>query len=286
MKYSITHTNVFKYENMVEQSLNTIRLRPRTNETQRVVAYDIYISPTPLEKEYQDIWRNNIGTFFIAEPHNELIIESKSIVSLQKAPYIFHLHYSDAMREIFHSEMFHEHYYQYLVTSNFTALTDEQLQKVIQEVGPLHESNPVRFACNVMAYLYHTIRYEPGATNVHTTAREAFSLKAGVCQDYTHIMLGILRHFKIPARYISGYLYVEKGDGLIGETATHAWVEIMVPGIGWVGLDPTNNVEVLDKHIIISVGRDYRDVSPVEGVYHGGNHILDVTVNVEKINHA
>lgn len=118
-----------------------------------------------------------------------------------------------------------------------------------------------------------------------TTAREAFDLKAGVCQDFTHIMLGILRHFGVPARYISGYLYVGQRDDLIGDTATHAWVEIMIPGIGWVGLDSTNNVEVLDHHILMCVGRDYRDVSPVEGVYQGGNHTLNVIVDVQKLLH-
>jgi len=286
MKYHILHKNVFQYESFVEQSWNTIRLKPRNNETQRLITYDLTISPVSMISEYHDIWHNNIGSFFIAQPHQELVIESKSVVSVQKAPYIFHLHYSDAMRGIFHSEMFREHYMPYLMKSSFTTLTNEQLQTIIQEVGTLQESNPVRFACNVMTYLYHNIRYDPEATTVNTPAHEAFSLKAGVCQDFTHIMISILRHFHIPARYISGYLYVEKGDGLVGETATHAWVEIMVPGIGWVGLDPTNNVEVLDKHIIISVGRDYRDVSPVEGVYHGGNHTLDVSVLVEKINHT
>lgn len=286
MKYNILHKNIFQYESFVEQSWNTIRLKPRTNETQRLITYDLTISPVSMTSEYQDIWRNNVGSFFIAQPHQQLMIESKSVVSVQKAPYIFNLHYSDSMKEIFHSVMFREHYMPYLMTSSYTTLNHEQLQTIIKEVGTLHESNPVRFACNVMTYLYHTIRYDTEATTVNTLAHEAFTLKAGVCQDYTHIMIGILRHFHIPTRYISGYLYVERGDGLIGETATHAWVEIMVPGIGWVGLDPTNNVEVLDKHIILSVGRDYRDVSPVEGVYHGGKHTLDVSVLVEKINHT
>lgn len=118
------------------------------------------------------------------------------------------------------------------------------------------------------------MQYNQSATTVSTTAAEAYVLKAGVCQDFTHIMLGVLRHFNIPARYISGYLYVGEEDRLVGNTATHAWLEVMLLGIGWIGLDPTNNVEMLENHIIICVGRDYQDVSPVEGVYHeGGTHI-------------
>lgn len=285
MKYRITHKNIFQYESLVEQSLNTIRLKPRNNEIQRLLSYDLNISPASMTKEYVDIWRNNVGSFFIAEQHWELVIESTSVVSVQKAPYIFRIHYSDEMKNIFHSQMFKEHYLPYLSISSLTALRDDQLVEIKQSIGPQSDDNPVKLACDIMFYLHEVIRYDTEATTVLTTAKEAFDLKAGVCQDYAHIMLGILRHFGVPSRYISGYLYAGDGDLLIGDTATHAWVEIMVPGIGWVGLDPTNNVEVLDHHIIISVGRDYRDVSPVEGVYQGGSHTLDVIVDVQKLLH-
>ena len=284
MKYRIKHTNIFRYESEVEQSLNTIRLKPRNNECQRVLSYICNITPNSMTKEYVDIWRNNIGSFFIAEKHKELVITTSSIVSVQKAPYIFQIQYSEEMKNIFHSQMFREHYLPYLSMSYYTTLTQAQIDEILTGVGGLID-NPVRLACNIMYYLYETIRYDIDATTVNTTASEAYALKAGVCQDYTHIMLGVLRYCGIPARYISGYLYAGEGDKLIGDTATHAWVEIMVPGIGWTGLDPTNNVEVLDNHIILCVGRDYRDVSPVEGVYHGGAHTLEVKVDVRKIMH-
>lgn len=284
MKYRIKHTNIFRYESPVEQSLNTIRLKPRNNECQRVISYNLKITPQSLEKEYIDIWRNNVGNFFIAENHEELIITSSSIVSVQKAPYIYQIQFSDEMRNIFYSQMFKEHYLPYLSVSNFTALDQNQIDEILGAIGT-YDQNPVRFACDLMTYLYNTIRYDTEATNIYTTAKEAFNMKAGVCQDYSHIMLSVLRRCGIPARYISGYLYVGEDDDLIGDTATHAWVEIMVPGIGWIGLDPTNNVEVLENHINLSVGRDFRDVSPVEGVYQGGNHTLEVIVDVRQIKH-
>ncbi|GLC89625.1 transglutaminase family protein [Lysinibacillus piscis] len=284
MKYRITHTNSFHYESEVEQSLNTIRLKPRAGECQRVLSYDLTISPQSMIKEYTDIWQNNIGNFFIAEAHSELIITATSTVSVQKAPYIYQINYSEEMRNIFTSQLFKSHYLPYLNTSTLTSLTEAQMQEVLWAIGGKND-NPLKLACDVMTYLFKTIKYDPYATTVSTTAEEAFDLKAGVCQDYTHIMLGILRYCGIPARYISGYLYVGEDDDLIGDTATHAWVEIMVPGIGWIGLDPTNNVEVLDNHIVLCVGRDYRDVSPVEGVYQGGGHTLEVKVDVTKIEH-
>lgn len=283
MKYRIKHTNIFRYETEVEQSLNTIRLKPRNNECQRLISYHVKINPMSMTRENIDIWRNMIGTFFIAEKHKELEITSYSHVSIQRAPYIYQIQFSEEMRGIFHSQLFKEHYLPYLATSRFTTLEPMQLEEMITALGK--PDNPVKFACDLMTYLFQEITYDPYATTVDTTASEAWRLKRGVCQDYTHIMLAVLRQCHIPARYISGYLYVGEEDNLIGDTATHAWVEVMVPGIGWIGLDPTNNVEVLENHINLCVGRDFRDVSPVEGVYQGGNHTLEVKVSVEKIAH-
>ena len=283
MKYRITHKNTFKYDAAVEQSLNTIRLKPRYNECQRLLSYHLKISPNAMTKDYVDIWRNSIASFFIPEYHHELEIISSSIVSVQRAPYLYQIQYSKEMQKIFHSKLFREHYLPYLTTSSFTKLEPYQIDEILRAIGS--PQNPIQFSCDLMKYLYENIKYDQNVTDVKTTAKEAFHLKAGVCQDITHIMLGALRNCGIPARYISGYLYVGEGDNLIGNTATHAWVEIMVPGIGWMGLDPTNNVEVLENHIIMCVGRDYQDVSPVEGVYHGGPHTLEVVVDVKKIEH-
>lgn len=283
MKYRIKHTNIFRYDTEVEQSLNTIRLKPRNNECQRLISHHVKVSPMAMTRENIDIWRNVVGTFFIAEKHSELEITSYSHVSVQRAPYIYQIQYSDEMRNIFHSQLFKEHYLPYLTTSIFTSLVPFQLEEILAAVGD--PDNPMKFACDLMAYLHLWIVYDPYATTIETTASDAWQLKRGVCQDYTHIMLGVLRHCGIPARYISGYLYVGEDDDLIGDTATHAWVEVMVPGIGWIGLDPTNNVEVLENHINLCVGRDFRDVSPVEGVYQGGMHTLEVKVSVEKIAH-
>lgn len=281
MKYRVKHISTFKYETPVEQSLNTVRLKLRDNECQRLLSYHLKISPNSMTKDYVDIWRNSISSFYIPEKHEELIIISSSIVSVQRSPYLYQIEYSHKMKGIFHSTIFQEHYRPYLTNTAYTRLEEEQIEEILNEIG--NTINPIQFACNLMNYLYTNMKYDQSATNVSTTAKEAFGLKAGVCQDFTHIMLGVLRHFNIPARYISGYLYVGEDDNLIGNTATHAWVEIMLPGIGWVGLDPTNNVEVLENHIIMCVGRDYQDVSPVEGVYHGGAHTLDVKVSVRKM---
>ncbi|GGD04009.1 transglutaminase-like protein [Thalassobacillus devorans] len=283
MKYKIEHTNIFYYESFVDQSMNHIRLKPRTDECQRVLSYRTEITPASMTKEHIDLWGNHVETFFIPEKHEHLEVKTNSIVSIQKSPFLRMIHFTDEMREIFHSELFHKHYLAYLNETPYTFLYKEQIEEITQAVGD--PADPVRFSLDLMAYIHQLIVYDGTATHVDTKAYESWPNKKGVCQDYAHIMLAVLRAKGIPARYVSGYLYVGEDSALIGDAATHAWVEVMVPGIGWVGLDPTNNVEALEQHIRIGTGRDYADVSPLQGVYRGGQQTLDVKVSVTLLEH-
>ena len=278
MKYKIEHTNIFEYDTIVDQSMNTIRLKPRTDECQRLLSYRADITPASLTKEHIDIWGNSVETFFIAEHHQHLEVKATSIVSIQKSPFIHRIDYSPEMNTIFHSQLFSEHYLAFLSNTAYTYLSADQMKQVDRELGVM--TNPVQYAIDVMEYMHDHFAYDGNSTNVSTKGTESFDLMKGVCQDITHVMLGILRNKHIPARYVSGYLYVGENSALIGDAASHAWVEVMVPGIGWVGLDPTNNVEALEHHIRVGVGRDYNDVSPVQGVYRGGSQSLDVKVSV------
>lgn len=278
MKYKVEHTNVFAYETIVDQSMNSIRLKPRTDECQRLLSYRAEITPASLTKEHIDIWGNHVETFFIAEHHQHLEVKTTSIVSIQKSPFIHRIDYSPEMNAIFHSQLFSEHYLAFLSNTAYTYLTPEQMSQIDRELGVM--KNPVQYAIDVMEYIHQHFTYDGESTTVTTKAEESFHLRKGVCQDITHVMLGILRSKHIPARYVSGYLYVGENSALVGDAASHAWVEVMVPGVGWVGLDPTNNVEALESHIRVGVGRDYNDVSPVQGVYRGGSQSLDVKVSV------
>jgi uncharacterized alpha-E superfamily protein/transglutaminase-like putative cysteine protease len=281
MKYKIEHTNIFEYDSWVDQSMNSIRLKPRTDECQRLLSYRTDITPVALTKEHVDIWGNNVESFFIADHHKHLEVKATSVVSIQKSPWIHRIDYSPEMHAIFHSDLFRSHYLAYLSNTAYTYLTPEQIDNVDSDIGQM--ANPVQYAIDVMGYLFNRFTYDGSSTNVSTKALESFGLKKGVCQDIAHVMLGILRTKHIPARYVSGYLYVGENSALVGDAASHAWIEVMVPGIGWVGLDPTNNVESLENHIRVGVGRDYGDVSPVQGVYRGGSHKLDVKVSVSLI---
>ena len=139
-------------------------------------------------------------------------------------------------------------------------------------------------ASAVMAWIHEEFEYQPGMTTVSTHLEDAFSLRRGVCQDFTHVMLGMCRSIGVAARYASGYLYNGPRDSLLGAQASHAWCEVYLPGTGWIGFDPTNNTLADERYVKVAVGRDYSDVAPVVGSYRGGGQSrLEICVEVEKL---
>ena len=130
-------------------------------------------------------------------------------------------------------------------------------------------------------YVYNNFQYKKGITSIETKTEEVWQLKAGVCQDFAHILLIFLRMFTIPSRYVSGYI-CPKDKEMRGEGATHAWIEAYIPNYGWLGLDPTNNCIVNDQHVRLSTGRNFADCTPVKGTYKGsGEHTLEVSVEIK-----
>jgi transglutaminase-like putative cysteine protease len=141
-----------------------------------------------------------------------------------------------------------------------------------------------QIALSIMRHLGSEFRYLPAVTHVHTTMEEALRLRQGVCQDFAHVMIGLCRALKIPARYISGYLYNGPAGQLKGTQATHAWVEVYLPGVGWRGMDPTNQQPVNQRYVKVAIGRDYADVSPLRGTYRGtATRKLSVEVLVTRL---
>ena len=150
------------------------------------------------------------------------------------------------------------------------------------EYPPGHRTSltPLEAARQLRTYVFDHFKYIKGITTVETTLDEVWKLKAGVCQDFAHILLVFLRQIRIPARYVSGYI-CPNSNGMRGEGATHAWIEAFIPFNGWVGLDPTNNCEADDLHVRLAVGRNFSDCSPVKGTYKGAaGQQLEVGVSV------
>ncbi len=156
-----------------------------------------------------------------------------------------------------------------LIPSHFARPTP-LLRELAHELAIGRRDDPLSLLREITAKIHHTFTYAPRSTRVDSPIDVALSQRRGVCQDYTHITIALARELGIPCRYVSGYLYDPRDDtSRDGADATHAWVEALLPGLGWVGFDPTNNTPVAERHIRVAVGRDYADVPPTRGVFKG-----------------
>ena len=276
-RFIIHHVTKYTYQAAVRDSANQIMLFPIKDENQEVLNQQLVISGMPTLETYRDYYGNQTGSFMNVDPHKELLIDSKieiitksRLLPSDEIPVDAQWNY---LQEICHTVPFID----FLKQESFTAvdeakkITDTELSKNISVFAAAKELNE---------YVYKNFKYIKGVTNVETKLDEIWTLKAGVCQDFAHILLMMLRLLNVPARYVSGYV-CPRDKHLRGEGATHAWVEAYIPFYGWLGFDPTNNCVVSDLHVRLAVGRSFSDCSPVKGTYRGtSNHTLEVGVSV------
>lgn len=282
MKYEINQRNHFTYGGPVKQSVNQFRLKPIDDSEQACLSFEKKIVPETICYGHQDYWGNHVETFYLWGFHDTLIIETTSLVEVHKKQISTPLPFDVERSRVFDSDQFKQDYAEFLATTNYTSIDPLKIAEATEEIW-VQSANPYDFVTRLNTFIYETCTYVPGSTTVKTTAEEVLEKKEGVCQDYTHLMLALCRHRGIPARYVSGYIYCGENSAMRGDAATHAWVEVAMPDIGWLGFDPTNNVLALDQHIRLAVGRDYKDIVPVKGVYVGPSQRLDVKVSVKKI---
>jgi len=276
-RFKIRHVTKYTYEGLVRDSANQIMLYPIQDERQDVIEQTLLITGDPVVDVYKDYYGNSVGTFTHARPHAELIIDSRIVVSPR--PRIMpednipqELQWEELAKLKYQPELI-----DFLKQERFDALPE--VGKIIEEQR-CKNCSPLVSAKFFCEYVYNTFAYKKGITTVETTLDEIWQLRSGVCQDFAHVLLVMLRVINIPARYVSGYI-CPKNNGMRGEGATHAWVEAYIPFYGWLGLDPTNNLVVNDTHVRLAVGKNFSDCSPVRGTYRGSsNHTLDVMVSV------
>jgi transglutaminase-like putative cysteine protease len=280
MRYRIRHVTRFNYEQPAYESQNEIRLQPRDGDEQRTLGFRLEVTPPAATVDYRDAFGNLVHAISIAEPHQDLIICADSLVErlpprdLVNTDQFEHFLHGDAMRS--------QEEYDFLHASRYIPFS-EQLKKFFWMVRPRMNEPVSDYTRRVVAWVCDQFAYEPGTTNVHSDVNEVLSAGAGVCQDFAHLAIGVLRLAGVPARYVSGYLAptVESGRPL-GEQASHAWIEVMLPEAGWFGFDPTHGAPVTDHHVRLGVGRDYADVPPIRGVYRsaGKRQTMRVTLHI------
>lgn len=274
MKWDITHRTRYTYASPVRGNMNEVRLQPISNEQQTVESFDLRTSPDSRVRMYHDFYSNDVHYFEIAEPHSELTIDSRVVVATHAQP-VLAPEARPASRSRLKEALSVGCCWDFSQASCFVDTAPETWRLAVDVVNG--EDDVWQCSLRLMDFIKNHLSYQSNSTQVHTHMRDVLTERRGVCQDFAHVMLGLCRTLQIPALYVSGYLATETAS------ATHAWVEVFVPGRGWQPLDPTHNRQTDETYVKIAVGRDYADVPPVRGTYTGKmERTLTVEVRVEK----
>lgn len=273
--FKIHHVTKYTYNRPVIESVNQVRIYPVASPQQEILNHEITISDAPELFFFLDYWGNRCADFSIVEPHRELVIDSRLIVrttGTNELPVN-----TSTLADV-----------QTAIASNFQLLelskpeeikSTDAIHKIISSVCA-NDKTVMQLTEHCSNYIYQHFKYIKGITNIETTVDEILEHRSGVCQDFAHVLLQLLRTIGIPARYVSGYICPNK-NGMRGEGATHAWVEALIPNYGWMGIDPTNNVWVSTHHVKLAVGRNFNDCSPMKGTFKGvSRQTLSVYVSV------
>ena len=281
MYYSIRHLTKFLYSNPVSESMMETRMHPRSDLNQRCLTFHLSVSPRCRVFSYRDHLANQVHHFDIPGQHGQLVIVAESLVEVQPAVPVPASLAPDAWDEL-DSMIQQGDYWEMLLPSEFTAPTPV-LDAFAELLDVGRRDDPLTVLHQLNREMYAHFEYVPRSTKVDSPIDLALLTHAGVCQDFAHIMLALIRsRLCIPCRYVSGYLFHGQGDhDRSANSATHAWVEALIPQLGWVGFDPTNSLVAGDRHIRTAIGRDYADVPPTHGIFRGrANSELTVAVRV------
>lgn len=268
MYYLVHHFTRFRYSAPVRESITELRMQPRTEANQRLQSFQITTQPHAQIGAYTDHLGNAVYYFDVPGAHQELCITAEARVEVS-APPVFPEHGSDDDWPALDQGKADFAFWDMLQPSRFVGL-GSHIDAFLAEYGLAKEADACACLRRLTAVIYEAFTYLPQSTRVDSPAEHAFQLRTGVCQDFAHVMLAVLRHWRVPARYVSGYLYHRREDhDRSAAGASHAWIEAYLPRHGWIGFDPTNNILAGERHIRVAVGRDYADVPPTRGVFKG-----------------
>ncbi|MDH6245881.1 transglutaminase family protein [Mycobacterium sp. OTB74] len=273
----VIHATGYAYKSPVTASFNEARLTPRSDSRQNVVLNRVETAPATRSYRYVDYWGTAVTAFDLHAPHTELEVTSSSVVETDKGELPSRLvSWSDLA-----GEAVLDRFDEVLVPTGYTPAS-KRIQRVGQRIAKYYD--PQEAVVAAANWVNTELEYVKGTTGVHSSGLDALGEGKGVCQDFAHLTLILLRSMGIPARYVSGYLHpqrrAEVGDTIEGQS--HAWVQAWTGG--WWDYDPTNDNEISEQYVSVGVGRDYSDVTPLKGIYSGeGSTDLDVVVEITRL---
>lgn len=273
----VVHTTGYAYRSPVTASYNEARLTPRSNTRQNVVLNRVETIPATRSYRYIDYWGTAVTAFDLHAPHTELTVTSSSVVETERPEPPA----SKTNWEELQSMSVIDRFYEVLRPTDYTP-TSKRVAAVGKRIMKNHD--PAEAVVAASQWARGELDYLPGTTGVHSSGLDALERGKGVCQDFAHLTLIMLRSMGIPGRYVSGYLH-PKPEAKIDEVVegrSHAWIQAWTGG--WLNYDPTNDTEITEQYISVGVGRDYADVSPLKGIYSGlGATDLDVEVEITRL---
>lgn len=284
MIFNIVHTTSYEYSAPAIESFTELRVRPRQSSRQIVHRHVTEVTPRAALEEFTDYYDNTVECLSVPYRHKCLTVTSRSTVETiphKDALSGLDLTVSEAVRLSWPQR---RELFDFLMPSIHAPITPE-IEALAKKQLPSSASfsSSIKGLCT---YIFKEFTYMPGVTDVRTPLMEVLKKRQGVCQDFAHLMIALLRAVGLPARYVSGYIETESVRGtsdLVGATASHAWVEVYLPSGLWVGIDPTNDMLEGERHVQIGIGRDYHDVPPLRGVFKGAKRqALSVGVTVSR----
>lgn len=292
MIYQVTHRTTFTYTQPVAISHHVLRLTPRAHPQQHCLRSSLTIEPVPsVRSDGKDYFGNPLTHLTIQAPHSKLVVESQNLIDVLK-PSPIHVDQSPPWDQVAQHlqgpiEASILEVQPFMYDSPYIMIDDDTYEFALACFPP---GRPLLAGVmDLTRLIFQEFTYEGGVTDVSTPIKDVLASRKGVCQDFAHLEIAALRSLGLPARYISGYLLTRPPEGqekLVGADASHAWLSTWCPDLGWVEFDPTNNLIPGDEHITLAWGRDYGDVSPINGfMVGGGHHRLQVSVDVSPAPH-
>jgi transglutaminase-like putative cysteine protease len=277
-RLKVRHSTTFGYAGDVDASYNEARISPLDTTNQFTLEHRVDVNPAANLFRYRDYWGSRVHAFDLHHSHRELTVVGSSLVeTAERTPTLDETVAWDAID----APGLTDRLVEYLTPTGMT-VPDDSIRAMAAELR--REPTPGAALATLAGRIRQRVEYQPGTTNVSTTAAEVLRVGRGVCQDFVHVGLAVLRAAGIPGRYASGYLYPSEG-GVIGETyegQSHAWLEAWAGD--WYPLDPTSGSAVAERHVLVARGRDYTDVAPLKGIYQGGpSHTMAVTVEITRV---
>jgi transglutaminase-like putative cysteine protease len=271
MLLEVRHVTQYHYAEPVRESVMELWMQPQKSATQRLLSFELELDPPAQLFSYADSFGNAVYHFDVPQPHDRLEIVARAAVETQVPPPLPEA-LDQGEWDRLRGDFIQGECFDFLRPHGYAVRTEALDAFVKQhEIDALRRLDPLTAARQLTQVIYDAFDYETGVTDADSPIDHALAEGRGVCQDFAHITIAICRSWGLPARYVSGYLFTNRAEGhdRSDPDASHAWVEVFLPSLRWVGLDPTNNIAACERHICVAVGRDYADVPPSRGVFKG-----------------